>query len=312
MKALLQSLVFVVVLGTLAYVFQSQLPTAWSQVSHTVLPCTQPLTYKIGLIDPRFGLSTSTVLADIAEASQVWDSASGKQLFAYDQAHGAVTINFTYDTRQRTIADLKNLGITVSTNQSSYDALKAKYDAADAEYRSQKSSFESALASFNTKNAAYQSEVSAWNAKGGAPPDVYARLQNEQAVLVSAQSQLQSQQDMLNAQAANINAFAATLNNLITELNLSVSKYNTVGSSLGSTFEEGLYTSSLGTQEIDIYEYANHLKLVRVLAHELGHSLGLGHVTDANAIMYPLNQGTALQATPADVKELDAACHVGS
>ena len=66
--------------------------------------------------------------------------------------------------------------------------------------------------------------------------------------------------------------------------------------------------SEAGSQRIDIYEYSNRTELVRVLAHELGHALGLGHVEDAEAIMYKVNQGKRLILTQDDIAELRAVC----
>lgn len=77
----------------------------------------------------------------------------------------------------------------------------------------------------------------------------------------------------LNNQADMINSVARAINQLISELNLNVKKYNTTSGTNGEEFDEGEYVRDGAGERINIYQFANDTKLIRVLTHELGHAL---------------------------------------
>jgi predicted Zn-dependent protease len=219
-------------------------------------------------------------------------------------------INLVYDYRQQATSKLASLGITVKNDRASYDMLKEKFTALQAEYNTEKSALNVRIDAFNQKQQAYETEVNSWNKKGGAPQAEYDKLQAEKVSLQQESSELQAEQAKLNAMVDEINALVVVLNRLVATLNLSVDQYNTVNGSRGESFEEGVYIENGSNREIDIYEFSSRAKLVRVLAHELGHALGLDHVDDPKAIMYKLNQGTSLTLSDADLSALKTKCGI--
>ena len=67
----------------------------------------------------------------------------------------------------------------------------------------------------------------------------------------------------------------------------------------------GTYTS--GVNKVEIYFYGSKEELEHVLAHEMEHSLGLGHIQEANAIMNP-TASNSVKPTQDDINEVAALC----
>lgn len=294
--------------GYLAFTHKDLVARVTRQVEARLLPCRSPVTYALGTIDARFGISRATLIADLEEAEAVWEKSSGKNLFEYKGDGGDIEVNFVYDYRQQASDRMAASGIRIDKSRASFDALKAQYDSRAARIASAKAALNAAVAAYESRYQAYNAEVAKWNRQGGAPPAAYDRLQAEKAALGAEAQKIKSQENALNADIETLNAMGTSLNKLIAELNLNVDRYNQAGASTGGEFEEGAYVSEAGSQRIDIYEYSNHTELVRVLAHELGHALGLGHVEDAEAIMYKVNRGKKLTLAQDDITELNAVC----
>lgn len=309
MKNLFKNLITLLFFGAVIFYFRLPLQNLWSQIQGRYFPCKQPISYSIGTFDNRFGLSKSDFLSSMSNAEAIWEKPIGKNLFVYSMT-GKLKVNLIYDTRQESTIKLKQMGIVVDNNKSSYDVLKSKYDIMTAEYKNQKALLDSEVSVFQIDKKAYEEEVSSVNRRGGADKQTFARLNAEKESLNQEIISINQLQASLNSSVDGINALATALNQLATLLNIDVKKFNTVGASLGLEFDEGLYKTGPDGQEIDIYQFENRSKLVRVLAHELGHALGLEHVDDPKAIMYRLNNGVNEKLTETDLAQLKKLCGI--
>lgn len=243
-------------------------------------PCAKPVTYKLGSIDNRFGLTQSDVLQDTKEAADIWNSAYGQPLFAYDPS-AKLTINFVYDQRQELSSQINQLEQKTDADKNSLDPQIDEFNE-----RSQ---------AFDQKAAKLDQEIDYWNSQGGAPEDVYQKLTQEQ-------KDLKTEADQLNELGRRLKQSARDYNNQISQLNQTE---DNLKNTLAVKPEEGLWNGNNDT--ISIYFNNTKAELIHTLAHELGHARGLDHNTNENSIMYP-SSTEVISPSVTDLADLKEIC----
>ena len=224
-------------------------------------PCATPKTFRIGTMDPRFNISKEELISDAQEAGSVWKY-QGMILMKYDP-NSQMPINMVYDQRQYLDTQINNLNNQVTQQKNSL--------------KPQITDYQQKVAAFKQQSDALNQQIQYWNSKGGASPDVYNNL-------IAQQKSLQQQATQLQQMADQLNQSTDQYNQQIQQLNQKVDNYNNV---LVNKPEEGLYTRDGANEKIDIYFNNSRQELIHTLAHEMGHSLGLGHNSNPQSIMYP-------------------------
>jgi hypothetical protein len=305
---ILLTLLTIAVIGPASYVF---LGGEWRQIYDKYFPCKRVITYSLGEYDERFGVSQEDFLKNIEAAEAIWEKVAGKNFFEYKpDGKNTLKVNLIYDYRQEATAKIKELGLAVSDTKATYDSLKAKYEALEKKYSSDKKEYEARVAAFEERQNEYNQKVDYWNDRGGAPPKEYQALAREGEALKTELAQIKKMEENLNKEAGDINALVVVINRMAQTLNINANLINNVGKDRGEEFTEGEYRADRNGEEIDIYEFSTQNKLKRLLAHELGHALGLDHVEDPKAIMYRLNQSTSSVPTTADLTALKTHCGI--
>lgn len=276
--------------------------TQWYR--QTILQCPVPVFYSIGTIDERFLVSAETIRAVALEAEQAWEKAAGRDLFEYKE-DASFSINLIYDERQQ-------LAVTEEVWHNELDAMQAESNDLIEQVKDLAAGYERAQKSFDTSHQRYERRLASYNAQvdsanraGGAPQPLFAELAQERKALDAELKELLAAEEALTKAADTINESGTRANALIAKYNEQVTQYNEVYG------EENIFTQGDYTRDqINIYKFSSIAELTRVIGHEFGHSLGIGHVADEEAIMYYLmqEQPNALTITVADRDALLAQC----
>ncbi|MDO8618964.1 MAG: matrixin family metalloprotease [Candidatus Daviesbacteria bacterium] len=242
--------------------------------------CDKPIRYRIDTVDPKFNLNREAFASDITAAGQIWSKAEGKTLFVYDP-EGILSINMIYDERQSLSNQINQLEGNLQSNQHNLEPQITQY--------------KKDVANFKQKLTDFNKIVSDWNNKGGAPSEEYDKL-------VKQQQDLQVEAENLNKIAASLNQSTENYNTEVGQLNKTVQTFN---QALQLRPEEGLYKAE--TNRIEIYFNVSQTELIHTLAHEMGHSLGMEHVSNQKAMMYS-RTNQQLVPTPDDLSQLEQVC----
>jgi len=263
-------------------------------------PCAKPLAYAIESYDERFGISREEFSSAVAEAAALWNETAGTQVLAQSSAP-SVTVGMLYDERQRAV----ELGDTIGGEQSAYDEMKMEVEKLNDRFVSLRTSHQTKTASFEQEVRTYEEDVQMWNARGGAPPAAYEELE-------AKKRELERRKKTLDTEVATLNSLVASIQERVTQLNLLAEqtneKVNTYNKTLGHDFDQGNYVEDEAGKRITIFTFEDRMELKRVLAHEFGHALGIGHLEDAGAIMYSYNIGNTLTLTAQDIAALREVC----
>lgn len=236
-------------------------------------PCKRPLAYDIGTIDPRQNYTHTEFLSLIQAGESMWEKSTGKDLFVYKPG-SRLKINLLYDQRQENYNARKNDATILGSTE--------------INLANEKNNLDQKQALYEAHVASYNQEVQRWNGRGGAPRNIQITLENQRLLLENEQRELQ---------------------NLVEAYNTSVRDYNNqVGDLNALAHEETTAGEAWGGNQINVFVLEKGPNDVTLMAHELGHTLGLGHVdTDKSIMYYRLPQGLT-SPSHADITLLNNFC----
>lgn len=279
----------------------------FQEITGIGLPCSRPLGYAIGEIDPRFGISRENLLASVSQAEKIWEDPSGKELFRYDP-EAPLRINLVFDERQLQTDKAEIMENRLEGLDSAHESTLDEYNSLAQKYDKRRSTYESRAAEYKKRIDEYNNDARKFNSEGGATEEAYEKLQKEKDALKKMYEELEKERKSLSVLSAQTNQAAKKENEIVSRYNSEARNYNDeFGGS--KEFEKGVYDG----ENINIYEFKGSEDLEMTLIHEFGHALGIGHLARPESIMYYLMGQQELEnpkLTEEDLAALKNTCRI--
>lgn len=266
--------------------------------------CSRPLPYRVALFDERFGLSRQEFAEALRQAEEVWERAVGRDLFV-ETPTARLAVNLYYDERQQRTQASDRMRGSLKESRASHDAVGRNYEEWRATYERRLRDYKDGQAEYQSRAQALNQQVQEWNARGN-PHGERPALENERARLADMRQRLEFDRAALQDLASTVSGLAEKGNAIAATHNAGVATFNALYGA-PRQFHKGEFDG----RQIAVFEFHDGRDLVLLLAHELGHALGVRHVDDSAGIMHAMAGGQpmgALTPTEADMAALRKAC----
>lgn len=286
--------------------FFPEVPLSLAQIPET---CPQPITWRIGKIDPRFDIDSHTLKSIMIEIGDLWSGAAGQEMITYSNS-GEVAVNFIYTEKQSLTESEKELSDRINKMKLQYYAQKGVYQELWNEYQDKLTIYNESLSNYEENMKQYRQARNRWSNRDVIPREEDSNLKELKKKIDYWKTREERDLENLNTVIEEMRKQSEILNKLADNVNELVFHYRE-HFEMVDLFHQGVYLQAGDQKKINIYQYENHDKLKLVLAHEVGHAIGLKHAGNPKSVMYYLMEeqnARNLQLTEEDIESMIGQC----
>jgi hypothetical protein len=282
-----------------------------SRTGGSEVPCAVPLTWRLARVDRDFGLDEARATAALRQAAAMWEERAGRALFREDPANG-FPIRLVYDERQARTDERAGREAELRDERARLDAageeLKRRGDA----HAAARATYSERQREYDRRLEAYNAEVRRWNEAGGGPQEVATRLDSVGRALRADREAIESERRPLERDLEGLQREVDRVNRANADHARRADAF--ARDSPAATVQAGEYREAITmegrrvvsvSREIRVYRFADAEELRLIVAHELGHALGLGHSDEPAAVMSAAHDSGAAAAGGAVVHAAD-------